>query len=247
MEHAIAIISDIHANFEALSAVIDDLETKRITNIICLGDIVGYASGVNSCARAIRGLGCPTVLGNHDHAACFSDIPEEFNDTAAAGAFYAAKKLAEDHKHWMHTLPRVIQDGGVTFTHASLSDNCGWPYIVAEKDAALHFAAQRSPVAFCGHTHRPMIWIQNSHNDTTGAIPSGNDAVRIPEAPKVLINVGSVGQPRDGDPRACYVIYSPQRNALEFRRVPYNFKATRRKIVRAKLPLFSAQRLALGR
>jgi len=247
MESAIAIISDIHANFEALSAVIDDLETKRVTNIICLGDIVGYASGVNSCVRAIRGLGCPTVLGNHDHAACFSDIPEEFNDTAAAGALYAAKKLSEDHKHWMHALPHVIQEGDVTFTHASLSDDCGWPYIVAEKDAALHFAAQTSPVAFCGHTHRPMIWIQNSHDDTTGMIPPANEAVAIPEAPKVLINVGSVGQPRDGDPRACYAIYHPRVKSIEFRRLPYDFKITGRKIRRAKLPVFSAQRLALGR
>jgi diadenosine tetraphosphatase ApaH/serine/threonine PP2A family protein phosphatase len=247
MQKSLAVISDIHANFEALSAVISDFQAQGVTEAVCLGDIVGYASGVNSCVRKIRKMDFPALLGNHDAAACFGDIPEEFNDTATAGAIYAARQLSAENKYWLLALPRVLTRKGITFVHASLADDVRWPYIVADKDAAWHFAAQETRIAFCGHTHKPLIWTENSPVDVLRTQPSFNEPMQIPDACKVLINVGSVGQPRDGDARACYVIYSPQQNSLEFRRVPYNFKTTRRKILRAKLPLFSAQRLALGR
>lgn len=131
--------------------------------------------------------------------------------------------------------------------HASLVDLKAWPYILSEKDAFCHFAHQETEIGFCGHTHKPMIWAQNSAGRVTGFKPESNESLAISEARKVLFNVGSVGQPRDGDTRACYVVFNPQHGTVEFRRVSYDFRITKRKIFRASLPRFSGQRLALGR
>lgn len=247
MQRPIAVISDVHANLEALKAVLNDADERGVQSFFCLGDIVGYASGVNACVRKIRELGCPSLLGNHDEAASIAVVPEEFNDTAAAGALYAASQLTTTNKYWLQSLPRHLEHGNTSFVHASLGDLDAWPYILSEKDAFYHFAHQKTEIGFCGHTHKPMIWTQDSVGRVTGMKPGIDEPLAIPAAPKVLFNVGSVGQPRDGDARACYVIYDPKHGSVEFRRIPYDFKITKRKILRASLPRFSGQRLALGR
>ena len=130
MQNAIAVISDIHSNFEALTAVLDDVRSQEISQIVCLGDIVGYASSVQSCMRAVRELGCPVLLGNHDEAACLPAPPEDFNDTATAGVVFAAARLSESDRAWIKNLPRNLEIEGVVFTHASLATSFGWPYII---------------------------------------------------------------------------------------------------------------------
>ena len=119
MQNAIAVISDIHSNFEALTAVLDDVRSQEISQIVCLGDIVGYASSVQSCMRAVRELGCPVLMGNHDEAACLPSPPEDFNDTATAGVVFAAARLSESDRAWITALPRNLEIAGVVFTHAS--------------------------------------------------------------------------------------------------------------------------------
>jgi len=246
MQNAIAVISDIHSNFEALTAVLDDVRAQEVQQIVCLGDIVGYASSVQSCRRAVRDLGCPVLLGNHDEAACLPSPPEDFNDTATAGIVFAAARLSESDRAWITSLPRNLEIEGVVFTHASLATSFGWPYIISPEDARRHFSAQSSHLAFSGHTHKPMVWWQESPG---GQITqrTGKEIMPLPPGGKVLVNVGAVGQPRDGDTRACYVIYRPEQNTVEFRRVEYDIKRTKRKIIRARLPRFTAQRLSLGR
>ncbi len=246
MQNALAIMSDIHSNYEALTAVLDDIRSQEISQIVCLGDTVGYASGVRSCLRAVRGLGCPVLLGNHDEAACLPSPPKDLNETATAGILYSSARLSKIDIAWLQSLPRSLIIEGSTFTHASLEDESDWPYILTSEDAHYHFVNQSTPLAFCGHTHEPMAWWQES-TGTECLQQAGIDGISLPAKGKVLINVGSVGQPRDGEPRACYVIYRPVQHTAEFRRVEYDIKKTMRKILRAKLPKFTAQRLSLGR
>ena len=246
MQNAIAVISDTHSNYEALTAVLDDVRSQEVSQIICLGDIVGYASSVQSCLRTVRELGCPVLLGNHDEAACLPAPPPELNDTAAAGIVFAADRLTGADRAWITSLPRNLEVEGTVFTHASLASSFGWPYILYPEDARRHFANQTAHLAICGHTHKPMVWWQ----DTPGGQvtqATGKEIVPIPPSGKVLVNVGSVGQPRDGDTRACYIIHRPDQNTVEFRRIEYDIKRTKRKIIRAGLPRFTAQRLSLGR
>ena len=246
MQNAIAVISDIHSNFEALTAVLDDVKAQEVSRIVCLGDIVGYASSVQSCMRAVRELGCPVLLGNHDEAACQPAPPEDFNDTATAGVVFAAARLSESDRAWITALPRNLEIEGVVFTHASLATSFGWPYIILPENARRHFSAQSSHLAFCGHTHKPMVWWQESPGGQVTQ-RTGKDVMLVPPSRKVLVNVGAVGQPRDGDTLACYVIYRSEKNTVEFRRVEYDIKRTKRKIIRAGLPRFTAQRLSIGR
>ena len=246
MQNALAVLSDIHSNFEALTSVLNDLKTRGVSKIVCLGDTVGYASGVRSCVRTVRELGCPVLLGNHDEAACLPEPPEDLNETATAGIRYSSSRLSKSDKSWLQALPRTLCLDGLTFTHASLEDETDWPYILLPEDAHYHFLKQSTHLAFCGHTHEPMVWWQES----TGSPclqQTGEGVISLPSVGKVLINVGSVGQPRDGDPRACYLIYRPDRHTVEFRRVEYDIKRTRQKILRARLPSFTAQRLLFGK
>ena len=246
MQNAIAVISDIHSNFEALTAVLDDVRSQDVSQVVCLGDIVGYASSVQSCMRAVRELGCPVLLGNHDEAACLPAPPEDFNDTATAGVVFASARLSESDRAWVMSLPRNLEIEGAVFIHATLATSFGWPYIILPENARRHFSAQSSHLAFCGHTHKPMVWWQESPGGQVTQ-RTGKDIMPLPPGGKVLVNVGAVGQPRDGDTRACCVIYRPEQNTVEFRRVEYDIKRTKRKIIRAGLPRFTAQRLSLGR
>jgi len=246
MQNSIAVISDIHSNFEALTAVLDDVKAQEVRKIVCLGDIVGYASSVKACMQAIRELGCPVLPGNHDEATCLPEPPEELNDTATAGIVFAAARLSESDRAWIKSLPRNLAIEGAVFTHSSLVSSIGWPYIISAEDARRHFLNQPSHLAFCGHTHKPMLWWQESPGGQVTQ-RTGKDIMPLPPDGKVLVNVGAVGQPRDGDSRACYALYRPEQNTVEFRRVAYDIKRTKRKIIRAGLPRFTAQRLSLGR
>ncbi len=246
MHNATAVLSDIHSNFEALAVVLADLDSQDVSRVVCLGDVVGYASGVRSCIRLVRDLGCPVLLGNHDEAACLHAPPEDFNDTAAAGVLFAAARLSQSNRAWIQSLPRKLEREEAVYTHASLANFAGWPYVISTGDARRHFANQTAHLAFCGHTHRPALWWQESRNGPISQ-RTGKGVMPLPPGGKVLVNVGAVGQPRDGDTRACYVIHRPDQNTVEFRRLDYDITRTKRKILRARLPRFTAQRLSLGR
>jgi diadenosine tetraphosphatase ApaH/serine/threonine PP2A family protein phosphatase len=246
MHNTIAVLSDIHSNIEALTVVLADLKAQRVSRIVCLGDVVGYASSIRPCLRLVRELGCPVLLGNHDEAACLRAVPEEFNDTATAGVLFAADRLSESNRAWIQSWPRILEREGAVFTHASLEESAGWPYVISTGDARRHFANQTLHLAFCGHTHKPTLWWEEFRNGPISQ-RTGKGVMPLPPGGKVLVNVGAVGQPRDGDARACYVIHRPDQNTVEFRRLDYDITRTKRKILRARLPRFTAQRLSLGR
>jgi len=240
-----AVFADVHANLEALQAVLADMDAQAVSQRVCLGDIVGYAANPAQCLELVRGLGCPVVKGNHDDAAAGDSDLDEMRDVAQRGIEFARQKLSTAQRAYLADLPLTLSSGNSEFVHASLNDPGEWRYIMREPEARDHFAAQTQPLCFCGHTHVPMVW----HLSNTGNIKTwrGHGRIELPAGGKTLVNVGSVGQPRDLQPAACYAICDAQAGWVEFRRVEYDIAKARRKILRAKLPRYAAQRLSLGR
>jgi predicted phosphodiesterase len=240
----IAFFSDIHGNLEALKAVLADMTTMEVQETICLGDIVGYGPDPAKCLEIVRNIGCPILLGNHEEGCFTLGVDLSFNAYARAGLEHARKELSNEQKDFLKTLPMKIESDHFTVVHASLDTNEPWKYVINSDDAVHHFRFQKKSVCFCGHTHKPAIWRQIKRE--LQELPVTPLFTLSPNA-KYLINVGSVGQSRSLNANACYVIYDIPRQSIEYRFVPYAYKKTQRKIIRAGLPRFLAQRLALGR
>jgi predicted phosphodiesterase len=241
----IGFFSDIHGNLEALKAVIVDMDEMGVQDKFCLGDIVGYGPDPAKCLELLRDIGCPILLGNHDEGCIALEPDNSFNTYALAGLELARKQLSDEQKDFLKALPMKIEADGFTAVHASLCDQEAWFYVIDTRDATSHFHFQKQPVCFCGHTHKPAVWREVKDNRVQGLpiIPS----FTLDSDAKYLINVGSVGQSRTLNSDACYVIYDTAPCKIEYRFVSYAFKKTQQKIIRAGLPRFLAQRLALGR
>jgi diadenosine tetraphosphatase ApaH/serine/threonine PP2A family protein phosphatase len=241
----LAVFSDIHSNLEALEAVLADMDTLGIRRRVCLGDIVGYAANPGKCLKLVHSFGCPVLKGNHDALAASDDAMHDLRDVAEIGIKFARQKLTAEECEYLAGLPLTTVDGDCEFVHASLNRPEDWTYLVHREELREHFKAQTRRICFAGHTHVPCVW----HLSPSGELRSlgKQGRIELPTDAKILINVGSVGQPRDLCPDACYAIYDPSSNTVEFRRVAYEVSQTRRKIMRAKLPAFCAQRLSLGR
>ncbi len=241
----LAILSDIHSNLDALEAVCADLDSAGVDHVVCLGDIVGYAAYPDECINRVRARGWHTVRGNHDAALDDPAAKEQMNDVANAGIRLAEKQLSPKNREWLDALHLRLSRKHTVFTHASLDHSEEWPYLIDVESVLMHFLRQRIPLCFVGHTHRPMILSWQRKTRLEVRIP-GQEKVRLSEVGKTTINVGSVGQPRDGDPRACYVLYFPNTHHVEFRRVEYDIKAAQKAIRQAGLPSFAARRLTQG-
>jgi diadenosine tetraphosphatase ApaH/serine/threonine PP2A family protein phosphatase len=241
----LAVFADVHANQEAFRAVLADMDELEISRRFCLGDIVGYAANPAQCLTLVRSLGCPVVKGNHDEATATELALDEMRDVARSGIEFARRKLTMEQSAYLAELPLTFADESCQFVHASLNEPGDWRYVLREPEARGHFDAQDRPLCFCGHTHMPMVW----HLHRSGEVEARRGVGRIcwSAGGKTLINVGSVGQPRDLNPAACYAICDPESRWVEFRRVEYEIQKTKRKIRRANLPRFAAQRLSLGR
>ncbi len=248
-----AIISDIHANLHALCAVIEDVQACQCADVVCLGDVVGYNAYPHECLDYIRSLGCPVVKGNHD-AEAVSDGRVAMNPLARAAAEWTRAQLSAEELQWLARLPyqRIVRSS-FTMVHASLEQPMAWNYIFNANDASSSFTRQFSPLCFHGHTHVPKVFYRDgAHVQDMGAELSaplaqeGMAEVALQEGYKYFINVGSVGQPRDGDPRACYAIYDSDARCVHFRRVPYDIAAASEAVLAAGLPDRLAQRLLTG-
>jgi diadenosine tetraphosphatase ApaH/serine/threonine PP2A family protein phosphatase len=239
-----AIFSDVHGNLEALEAVLADINAERVQEMICLGDIVGYGPNPAECLELIRGVRCSAVLGNHDEACIEPGMEGALNDYARAGIAFARKRLSSAQKDWLRNRPLRLDFDDFTAVHSSLNDDESWQYILSPMDAHEHFLFQEKPLCFCGHTHKPALWTQEGRAVRVVA-PAGPGT--FPLSLRTLVNVGSVGQPRNLRPEACYAIYNRAALSVGFRFVSYNLQKTQEKIVKAGLPRFLAQRLAVGR
>jgi diadenosine tetraphosphatase ApaH/serine/threonine PP2A family protein phosphatase len=237
-----AIFSDIHSNLEALEAVLADARERKCTHFVCLGDVVGYNANPSECVKHILELDCPVVKGNHDEQASLQESSEDFNELAEFAIRWTRDNLTDQDKQWLRDLPLQRRVHDFTIVHATLDTPGQWGYVFNNLDAAASFTYQRTTVCFFGHTHVPMVFIRDE-----GVRRERTEHVRIEAARKYFINMGSVGQPRDGNWRAAYCIYDTENKLVELLRVKYDLAAVQKKITKAGLPQLLAERLAIGR
>ncbi len=237
-----AIFSDIHSNLHALEAVLADAEAQSATHLVCLGDIVGYNAYPSECVERIRGLDCLVVKGNHDEQVCMRHGNDEFNALAETALDYSRRALSDEQKNWLAglRLQRLVRD--FTIVHATLDTPHKWGYIFNQLDAGASFNYQHTNVCFIGHTHAPRAYIRDGMVHTHHL-----DILKIEPGKKYLINVGSVGQPRDLNWRAAYCIYDCKTHEVELRRVEYDLAAAQAAIRQVGLPERLAERLAEGK
>ena len=243
MERIFGICSDIHGNWEALEAVLKDMESHGVTQKICLGDIIGYGAEPGRCVNEIKENDWVVLSGNHEEGLIYPEMLEYFNEAAVAGIRWAREQIDSVEVEWLSGLPHVIRGSSYELVHASLDEPMNWEYVVSRFEAERHFDCQQSLACFCGHTHSGMIWRKGRR--IYSKIPSTRK-FKLPDRQKVLINVGSVGQPRDGNPKACYVLFAPEARTVQFRRVAYDIASAKDKILKAGLPERLANRLLKG-
>jgi diadenosine tetraphosphatase ApaH/serine/threonine PP2A family protein phosphatase len=237
-----AIFSDIHANLEALEAVLADAKQNKCTHFACLGDVVGYNANPHECVARVREMDCPIVKGNHDEQASLIESSRDFNELAEYAIEWTRENLTEEDKEWLRNLRLQRQVRDFTIVHATLDTPEQWGYVFNNLDAVASFTYQHTTVCFFGHTHVPTAFVRDD-----GVQRVKVDKLRIEPSKKYFINTGSVGQSRDGDWRAAYCIYDTEQNIVEQRRVKYDLETAQNKIIKAGLPRLLADRLEIGR
>ena len=215
-----ALISDIHANIDALEAVLADIDQQGIQEILCLGDIVGYGAAPAECLRILRKRCSAFVIGNHDADTLVSLDKYQMEKRVRDGILFAQKALTKEEKKWIRSLPLSTEVGSITIVHASLHNPDSFYYMSGKDDFLQHFDKQQTQVSFFGHTHRPEVALLRKEDDVGFGIP-GEGEVLLEADKACAINVGSVGQPRDGDVRSAYGIYDSERHSFTLRRVSY--------------------------
>jgi diadenosine tetraphosphatase ApaH/serine/threonine PP2A family protein phosphatase len=261
-----AIISDIHANWEAFAAVLADIARQAdVARVWCLGDVVGYGADADRCVivaaaladkaapprgltaeeedavAALRGKLTAAIFGNHDAAVLGDPIIDWFNDAGRTAALWTVGKLSAEARAWLTALPSTVETAGELLVHASPADPAAYPYITDVAAARRAFGAATRRLVFFGHTHVPRV-IREEQGEPVAA-----PFRELTPPHRYLVNVGSVGQPRDGDNRAAYAVYDDAENSVRTVRLPYDIDAAAEKIRRAGLPLVLARRLYYGK
>jgi len=238
------VFGDIHGNLEALEAVLVDMEDQGVTHPLCLGDLVGYGANPAECLEVVRALRCPVVRGNHDDLVPTGKPP--FSEAAKLSLEYAHRELSPAQLNFLRRLPLIWMEDSITLVHATLDGPESWGYISTRLEAQTCFLYQKTPLCFVGHTHRPGAFAQEKEVRPLEFRQVDVHPDRTKSGRKFLFNTGSVGQPRDGDWRASYVIFSPQEYRVDLRRVSYNIEKASSKILKAGLPESLAKRLFKG-
>ncbi len=237
-----AILGDIHANLEALETVLADAKEQGATHYACTGDVVGYNADPKTCLHLIRNLKSTTVQGNHDYYAACNESMELFTPLAQKSIRWTRKQLSPCDRTYLRQLPLILDVETFTLVHSSLSNPHRWSYIFKRRAADANFQNQFNPVCFFGHTHVPLAFIKGKTTEK-----GFYETLHIRPGMQYLINVGSVGQPRDRNPKTAYAIYDLEAQTVTLRRLEYDIEATQRKVRAAGLPFRNALRLAHGR
>ena len=230
----IAVISDIHGNLEALEAVERSIRAERAERVICLGDVVGYGASPNECVDRVRAIAQIVLLGNHDAAAVDASIAQHFTPLAKASAGWTAAALSPDRKTYLTTLSYFHTEGEALFVHATPLSPASWMYLMDDADARDAFPHFTQRICFIGHTHRPIIYGE------------AGPAEVIDSRRRYIVNVGSVGQPRDGSPDASYGIFDTMDGSYRNIRISYDVEVAAKKIREVGLPFQLAERLYFG-
>ncbi|MDD5448290.1 MAG: metallophosphoesterase family protein [Actinomycetota bacterium] len=242
----IGLLGDIHANLPALHAVLE--HAGECDSWWCVGDVVGYGPFPNECVRAIKKLRAVCVCGNHDLGAVGGMELTNFNVDARIACEWTGEALEDDSKDFLKALPeRYAAKTGELIVHGS-PRNPVWEYILSTQVAALNFSAFEENICFHGHSHVPAIFSTGKVSEAAVELNSVKDGfgITLEGEKRYLVNVGSVGQPRDGDPRACYAIYDSEGKTLTFHRVEYPINEVQEKMREEEFPSFLIERLALG-
>jgi diadenosine tetraphosphatase ApaH/serine/threonine PP2A family protein phosphatase len=238
-----AVLSDIHGNLESLRAVLADA-AGRADAVLCLGDTVGYGADPGPCVELVAERAMAWVAGNHEYAVAGRLDLEWFNRHARAAAEWTVEQLADDCRQYLGTLPVRAEVGDAILVHASPVHPEEWDYVVSAEDGFAALSAVSTRLCFLGHSHLPGVWSLGSSGP---AHEPGCVDMRLQPGRRYLVNVGSVGQPRDGDARAAYGLWDVEARHVAIRRVPYDIETARRKILAVALPSVLADRLRGGR
>lgn len=244
-----AIISDIHGNLEALNIVLAHLnrEERQVDGFICCGDIIGYGARPNECTETVRNLkNCYIVAGNHDWGAVGLEDTSFFNPIALAAIRWTERNLTQDNRNYLERLTSEIEKENFMLVHGSPRDPIN-EYVFEEGTFIANLSGIKKNICFVGHTHVPLCFYAEPSGEI-GVLPLENGTtLKIDSSYKYLINCGSIGQPRDGDPRASFGIYDEKAATLKVIRIEYDITKTQKEILDAGLPLPLALRLSYGR
>lgn len=238
------IFSDIHSNLEALEAVIEAYKNESIDKYLCIGDVVGYSTNPKECIEKTKVLCIITVAGNHDWGCVNLFSVDYFNPDAREAISWTRRNIDDNDKYFLESLKLVYKNEDLTLVHGTLDNPQDFNYMINGYTAWETFRLLETNICFVGHLHVVGMFIKDSserihyREDNSLDIQDGN---------KYIINVGSVGQPRDGNPYAAYCIYDTDERKVQIKRISYDIQTTRSKIIDAGLPRFLADRLAIGR
>lgn len=237
------VFSDIHSNLEAFEAVIEACKEEGIGRYLCVGDIIGYGASAGECIRRVRELEAVAVAGNHEWGVCAKFGLENFTPLARIAVEWTAKALDEAQTAFLNTLPLVYRRDNFVLAHSTPDTPEEFYYLDNYNEARRAFALLDGQVCFVGHTHKPGVFVEREGDLFHKAL----GVLKLEDNKRYIINVGSVGQPRDRDNRACFVIYDTIDGTVELRRIAYDFKSAQGKIIKAGLPLYLASRLEEGK
>lgn len=238
------IFSDVHSNLAALEAVMDAYRDEGIDRYLCAGDVVGYGAAPNECCAVVSSISAVTIAGNHDWASVDLFPFDFFNSAAGAAITWTKGRLDDSGRKFLSSLQLLYRDEFLTLAHGTLHDAGEFNYMMDVEDASSTFAILGTPACFVGHTHLPGIFVQ----DATGKTEYRQiERCDIEETKRYIINVGSVGQPRDNNPAASFCIYDTDKKTVWIKRRSYDVEAARQKIISSGLPRFLGDRLLAGR
>ncbi len=239
-----ALISDVHANLEAFEAVIEDIKKVSPDRILFLGDIVGYGPNPNECLELLLKIADVTLGGNHDWAMVGKTSMDYFNPFAKASATWTEKQLKDEHKDFLSRTRSIDMFDGFQLAHSSPYNPDEWRYILSQTDAQENYPHIEGNLCFIGHSHQPIVI---EFDDEGEALAYREPMMTLNPDKKYIVNVGSIGQPRDANPKACWAVYDSEIGRIEYRRVEYNINETQRKMHGHGLPRYLINRLAEGR
>ncbi|MEW5795839.1 MAG: metallophosphoesterase family protein [Candidatus Zixiibacteriota bacterium] len=240
----LALISDIHGNLEALEAVLRDVAGQKADQVHCLGDVVGYGCDPVACLHLVGDSCDIKLMGNHEYAAIGVLPTGAMNPTARQSMIWTMAQLTDREISLISGFEMTAERENCLLVHASPFDPDEWHYILSPQDAVEAFAHSEHRLIFHGHTHLPVIYCRPPVGKVRTITAHDFDP---DENSRYLVNIGSVGQPRDNDPRACYVIYDSSEDTVYFRRVEYDIQAAQAKMCRADMPQMLIDRLQVGR
>ncbi|MBC2716110.1 MAG: metallophosphoesterase family protein [Desulfobacteraceae bacterium] len=247
-----AVLSDVHANLEALTAVLEDIEGRSVRKVFFLGDAVGYGADPVDALRLIEEISDEVVAGNHDHIIGTLTDMEDTSIGVVSSIRWTKGMLSNQEIEKLANLPLEYSGDGIHCVHGSPHNPRQWHYMMAADDAKKGFAASNEKIIFVGHSHIPVVFAEIEHRKFFAGEMRRVKTIKAETMPisdkyRYIINVGSVGQPRDGDPRAAYGVYDSDAQTYTLHRISYDVEKASDRIIKAGLPKELGERLKVGR